>query len=401
MTSIRTPSRSIAVATASILVALLLLSVGSASAANTRNVYFGAPSAICPLSPQDTACGGGIDANGAPTQGKLVFSPPNVSTSVADSSGAIIEQHYVAYRVVAKNTGGQTLSHVVVLGGSAAGQTVNSLFPPPTSPSLPTGFTYRSVAVLPGSGSSPSCAVTSASFRCDFGNIAAGTGATTLEIVLNVPATITPDPATVQPWNELQVNEGSSTTGTNVDSFYAIGDLGVRTSTQDNVESYILPAGMQLATDTTFAATALNPATTKINVPSTSNGEDARINEVPIATAAGCAPNSPKLICFLQESNVFVLQPTNLTVTGLASDTFTNAAPLRLDFRWEASALPGGATQNKLQIVHDGVLVPACTTPLSLTTAQPACRLPTVKFADRDLGITVYSLVNGNWKPGY
>jgi hypothetical protein len=387
--------RSVAVSTVALVGSLLFTTGGGALAANTRMVYFGAPPNVCPLSPTDTACGGGLDASGKPINGVLVFSPPTPSTST-------LVNHYVAYRLQVSNTSGSTLTHVVVLGGALAGLTTNPLFPPPTTPSLPGGLKYWSVTTL--SGPTPSCATTSTQFRCDFGNIAAGTAATVLNIVLLSPTTV-PNPASVVPWNELQVNEGSSNTGGNADSFYAVGQDGglvIRASTLNEVESYILPAGLTLSTEDNFAASDPNRGTTRITVPLTTNGDDARIIETPLDPQPGCAGTSaPKLICIVQTSSVSVLTPINLIQGAGSPDTFTPAHPLKLEFRFDSAALVGGATQKKLQLVDDGTLVGFCASDPPSTTETFPCRLPTVKFDDGDLGITAYGLKNGNWKPGY
>ena len=391
--------RWVAVVAVAMVIAGLAGPAGSARAANTRLVYFGAPSEVCPGT-FPNGCGGGIDSSGNPTDGTLVFSPALVSTSPTVS-------HFTAYRLAIANVGGSTLSHVVVLGGSLAGVTANPLFPPPPTPSLPAGFSYQAVGTV--SGPAPSCAVAATQFRCDFGNLAANGPQTVLTVVLATPASITSDPLAVQPWNELQLNEGSSTSGSNVDSFFATGTtdatfgLRVTAATQDSVQSYTLPSGLTLTTNDGFATTATNPTTTRVVVPGTANGDDATILEQDIpTTTVGCASNLPKLTCFLQQSSVGVLLPTNLSTTGSIPDTFSASAPLRLDFRWDASALPGAATQKKLQITHDGLAVTTfCASDPPGPDQVLPCRLPTVKYADRDLGITVYSDSNGNWKPGY
>ena len=393
--------RLVALATTAIVVAGLGGLAGAAGGvlgANTRLVYFGAPADVCPAT-FASGCGGGIDANGTPTTGTLIFSPALISTSTATS-------RFTAYRLAIANTGGQTLSHVVVLGGSLAGLTTNPLFPPPTTSSLPSGFSYYAVGTA--SGPAPACTVTASAFRCSFGNLGANSPQTVLTVILVAPATIAGDPLPVVPWNELQLNEGSSTSGANVDSFYALGTtdatfgLRVTNATQDSAQSFILPAGLTLATDDGFATTRTNPTTTRIVVPGTANGDDAAIAESDIpTTTVGCASNLPKLTCFLQQSVVSVLLPTNLTTTGATPDTFSASAPLRLDFRWNAAALISGVTPKKLQITHDGVAITTfCSSdPPGPTEALP-CRLPTVKFDNGDLGITVYSDTNGSWKPG-
>jgi hypothetical protein len=404
--------------------AMLAASAGAGMAANTRSVYFGSPDDVCPVS---GTCGGGIDpSTGQAVYGVEVFSPTTVSTTTATGK-------LVGYRLEIANSSGSTLTHVVVLGGALAGLTTNQVSPPPSvGPSLPSftasdgtiqGFTYDQVYI--DSGPVPSCTIsttarTNDSLRCDFGNIAATAAPTVLTIVMRAPSALPSDPWTVQPWNELHLNEGSSSTGSNVDTFYALGaqgGLSATATTTDYAETFVLPVGGLLTTNDGFVATASDPTATRATLRTTPDGNDSRIDETgaPSDTLKGCATLAGKsLTCFGQTSVVSVVQPVNLTVTGIppAQDfavvdpndpTKWAVPPLQLDFRWDKTEIPGGVNWKNIQIVHDGVVVTdACLLDSSgvPTTASPMpCRLPTTRYSDKDLGITVFTPTNGNWRP--
>jgi hypothetical protein len=427
----RTRSAMSALSAALLAGAMLAASAGVGIAANTRNVYFGAPPDVCPTTVYPSGCGGGIDANGNATYGTEVYSPEQVSTTTTTTSGKL-----VGYRLQIQNQSGSTLTHVVVLGGALAGLTTNQIFPPPVGTSLPSftasdgsvqGFSYYAVYVNDGpvpdcriSTSTSPTARTNDSLRCDFGNVSANQDPTTLTIVMQAPSTLPSDPWTVQPWNELQLNEGSSSSGANVDSFYAVGAPGglkATATTTDYAETFVLPAGGLLTTNDEFVATASDPTATRATLRTTPDGNDSRIDETgaPSDTLEDCATLDGKsLTCFGQTSVVSVVQPVNLTVTGIppAQDfavvdpndpTKWAVPPLQLDFRWDKTEIPGGVNWKNIQIVHDGVVVTdACLLDSSgvPTTASPMpCRLPTTRYSDKDLGITVFTPTNGNWRP--
>ncbi len=391
---------------------LLTTTAGAGLGANTRLIYFGAPPEVCPTG---LYCGGGIDpATGLPIQGIEVYSPLTVTTTTATGK-------LVGYRLMIQNLGGQTLTHVVVLGGALAGLTTNPLFPPPTvGPSLPTGFTYD--AVYQVSGPAPACTISSSSstspndsLRCDFGNIKAGATPTIILVVMRTPTTsqLLSDPYRPQPWNELQLNEGSSSSGSNIDSFYAVGqELGitVTASLSSYVESFVAPPGGTLVNVDSFVATTSALAVTRVGVPARPNGDDSRIDVSGNATdSVTCAT---VYTCFGVDTLVTVTTPVNIVDGAGAPDVFGVVdpndptkwlvPPLQLDFRWDASEIPGKVNTRNLQVVHDGVVVSTFCATVPPTPGQLLpCRTAAVKFSDKDLGVTVYAPTNGSWKPGY
>ncbi len=415
-----------ALASIAVVGSMVLAGAGAVEAGNTRLIYFGAPADVCPADVlADTAtypngCGGGIDASGNPVQGVEVYSPVTVTTTTATGK-------LVGYRLQIANAGGQTLTQVVVLGGALAGLTTNPLFPPPTvGSSLPTGFSYDRVYQV--SGPTPKCTIsttvtTNDSLRCDFGNIAAGTTPTVLLIVMRTPTTsqLPTDPntglpmaITPQPWNELQLNEGSSTSGSNIDSFYAVGRkagltgaLTVTASLTSYVESFSAPPGGALINVDSGVASPTALSAAKVTVPKTTNGDDSRIDVTGSPTDTSvCAF---VYTCFGVGTQVSVTTPVNLVNGAGSPDTFGvpngsggwSVAPLQLDFRWDASEIPGKVNTKNLQVFHDGALVSTfCTTvPPQPGQALP-CRTAAVQYKDKDLGLTVYSDSNGGWKPG-
>lgn len=177
---------------AAALVAVLFV-VAPASAANTRDVYFGSPSSD--LANCDAATG---------------YCP--LTNSLVTLGGA------TAIPVVIRNEGGQTLNHVVVYGGAIADQTAgtNPLFPAPTGPSLPSGDSFATVY-----GTSL-CTISSLnapadSLTCSIGQMRKHSSLT-FTVVVDVNAT-----ATTAPWLMVGLNEGSSSTGSNEDTFFAVG----------------------------------------------------------------------------------------------------------------------------------------------------------------------------------
>jgi hypothetical protein len=231
---------------------------------------------------------------------------------------------------------------------------------------------------------------------------------------MRTPATgdLPSDPFQPQPWNELQLNEGSSTSGSNVDRFYALGQpagLTVTASLANHVESFSAPPGGSLTNVDGGVATPTALSATNVSVPPTGNGDDARI------TVSGSASDTvvcaTVYTCFGVDTQVSVTTPVNLVngaggpdVFGVVDPNTPGAwlvAPLRIDLRWDASEIPGKANTKNLQVVHDGVVVSTfcATVPPQPGQALP-CRTAAVKFADKDLGLTVYSDRNGGWKPG-
>lgn len=167
--------------------------IAPVSAANTRDVYFGSPSSDL--------------ANCDPVTGYC----PLTNSLVTQGSATAIP-------VVIRNEGGQTLNHVVVYGGAVADLNAgtNALFPPPAGPSLPAGDSFAAVY---GTSLCTISAVNAPgdSLSCSIGQMRKYSSIS-FTVVVNVNAT-----GSTAPWLMVGMNEGSSSTGSNEDTFYAVG----------------------------------------------------------------------------------------------------------------------------------------------------------------------------------
>lgn len=178
-------------------------------AANNRSVYFGTPAS-------DGGSGGGYTAGG-----QLIFGTLAGETKVTAGGRT-------AVTVLIENTGGQTLNHVKLAGGTTAdAKPDNALFPPPSGTSLPAG---ASIAAVAPSRASTTCNPASGSgFECAVGQLAGG-ASVTFTVVINVPAATGAYPY----WLTASWNEGWSSTGTNADYNFATGTLTVDEASCDN-----------------------------------------------------------------------------------------------------------------------------------------------------------------------
>jgi hypothetical protein len=195
------------IATASSVVALLasMMLVGGVGAANTRGVSFGSPGEF----------GGGYDSTG-----NLEFGVLKNTRVTAGGKTAVVAR--------LENKSGSTLNKVKIAGGTIAdGKPYNPLFNKPTTTSLPAGATYA--AVIPLLGTATCDPNGSASFQCDFGNLAAN-GAVELLVVINAPSTEGAHPY----WFTGSWNEGWSSTGANADYNFAVDNLDVLAASCDN-----------------------------------------------------------------------------------------------------------------------------------------------------------------------
>jgi hypothetical protein len=238
-------------------VMLASLAFAPVEAANTRVTYFGsAPcpggAATCPGGsswsfgyPYGT--GGGFTSSGQPIAGQNSFSP------VASGSATATD-------IVLTNADNSTLTQIQINGGSQAPTAYNAasvpVMPAPGDPaflnadgtvrlpSLPAGLAYLAVYVVNNPSSlGVSCTLSSTTgsanlfdgLHCAIANMAAGQ-TVTLRVVLAAQGAA----STLEPWFELGLKEGASTTGSNSDTFFSYSMLTISPASCDSATSYFL-----------------------------------------------------------------------------------------------------------------------------------------------------------------
>lgn len=236
-------------------------------AANTRVVYFGSPDCVnapggCPPAGTTSAAfwssiypygtGGSYLASGQPVAGQNSYSPVTTGGSSATD-------------IVISNATKSTLTQIVFTGGTAAPQPINTasvpaMPSPPTPadpgifnadgtaavPSLPPGLYYQAIYVVSNPAAIPVKCTFSASsgvptgladgLSCAIGNLAKGQGVSLRVIVADAAAAA----ATYEPWFELGLKEGTSTTGSNSDTFFTYSEMSVGNATCANVATFFL-----------------------------------------------------------------------------------------------------------------------------------------------------------------
>ena len=124
----------------------------------------------------------------------------------------------------------------MVYGGTAAdGAPKNPNFPYPASPSVPAPLSIFNVYPDAGTTCEP---VTGNSFSCSVGTLGAGQSVS-FRVVISVPAGA-PD---TDVWFVAVVNESSSS-GSNRDSFFAAGTVGVGAASCAQNANYFVPTGI-------------------------------------------------------------------------------------------------------------------------------------------------------------
>ncbi len=238
--------------------ALSLLASGPAVAANTRSVYFG--SAPCPggaaTCPGDSSwafaypygTGGGFTDAGQPIAGQNSFTPVTAGGATATD-------------IVLTNTDTSTLTQIQINGGTQAPTAYNTAsvpaMPYPNDPaflnadgtvalpSLPTGLAYLAVYVVNNPSSiGVSCTLSSTTgstsefdgLHCAIGNLASGQALTLRVVIADSAAANT----TLEPWFELGLKEGASTTGSNADTFFTYSMLTASPASCSAATSYFL-----------------------------------------------------------------------------------------------------------------------------------------------------------------
>ncbi len=208
---------------ASILAVALSLGISAAPvlAGNTRTVFFGSP-------------GTTTQSNGL---GILTTTPVTAGSDTA-------------FDVELQNLSPSELTHVLIQGGGAAPDPLaNPNYPAPSPicptgatsssqciPSLPPGTSYVT-AFVTSSTVSTSCTVSSSSLSCSVANMAPN-DFTIIRVVLLPPAQVTS--TDIQFWLAASLKEGTSSSGSNQDTFFAYGQFPVTAPSCVAVSNFFL-----------------------------------------------------------------------------------------------------------------------------------------------------------------
>ncbi len=192
-------------------------------AANSRTVFFGSPGTASIMPSPDSL---GV-----------------LTTTDVTAGGA------TATDVILQNLSRSQLTHVVIQGGDAAPDPLANPGYPAPSPicpagatsstqclqSLPSGTSYLAVYASPSSTVPVDCsASTSTSLSCTVGNLAPNDVAE-VRVILQPPAAAGTN---VQFWLASSLDEGTSTTGSNQDTFFAYGSFNVLSPTCAEVADF-------------------------------------------------------------------------------------------------------------------------------------------------------------------
>jgi hypothetical protein len=364
-----------------VLVSLTLLAtvvaVAPAQAANTRDVYFGSP-----------------PANVSTCDATTAYCPLGLSLTTISRGSAIGGFTYVD--VIVANQGPQTLSHVAVMGGALADATagLNTLFPPPSGTSLPSGASF--LAWYPSSipcviSTYPSTSSTANnSLDCAIGQMASG-ASVQFRIVIAVPASYAPvPPSTVSSlpvWLMTNLNEGSSTTGANQDTFYATGTIPVDAAGCGLVADFF-PQGQGIGLVNQLSGQAACPQVTQIAGLSQAQGIFASAGADTAQADQKCLPGFK---CFGYTSTATV--GTGDPVPGGVTWTIT----------WPEGVAPKSGPKGVIHFLGDGTtsslsFKPAYQCPSTITSTDEhyLCWLSgPVKNADGSWTVSVFSPSNG------
>ena len=272
----------------------------------------------------------------------------------ASSPSTVTVDYPVAYPIAASNTGKSTLNSVILSGEA------------------PASFTYLGA-------SSPICSTTAP--VCNFGQIASGQPlpAVTFYYLPTVVGMYTFE-ATVT------VNEGGND---NSDGQSNAEDVFTSTVQTEVVEfSPDVISGHSYGTYKSFSTglntTTGNPHGSTVTVPAVA---EVRVADVPPSGAPACPSVAPTCFGWATQLNV-----------GFGA---TYPAGIEVTIRWDASQLPKGMTDRKLQIIHffDGgaheLVSNACTFAGGVPTNLPCIKSAPQKQADKDIVATILLLQNG------
>jgi hypothetical protein len=173
----------------------------------------------------------------------------------------------------------------------------------------------------------------------------------------------------------------ATATSTSTVTQTATSDVSTATTTPTNtptpeVQVTSVPAGGSATTDTEGdGATAADPLETTITSP----------NAGPVS---------------ITETSASVLPPPGFTLVGQVVDInappATAASPLVIAFEIAAAAIPAGSDQDSIQVLKDGVLVPACTGAAGVASPDP-CVASRQLLANGNVQITVLTSNASLW----
>ncbi len=345
---------SVALALATAIVATTII-VAPTFAANSKVAYFGSPDCAnapsgCPPADSTSSAfwsaiypfgtGGGYDAvTSQPIAGQDSFSPVTAGGATATD-------------IVVGNLSPSTFTQIAFNGGTAAPKTINTtsvpeMPQPPTPadnaifnadgteavPSLPAGLYYKDVYVVSNPNKvKVSCSLTASAgvpaglfdgLHCPIGNLASGQGVTLRVVVVDDSAAA----GTYEPWFQLGLKEGASTTGSNSDTFLAYSELTIGSPECPAVSTFFLTGNKVSLSNAGVAADCQKTSST--------------FQTTAIGTSNGLANGIPATV-----GN----QPSTLCISGVTCFGELSTASVAL-----GAAIPGGV---QWTIVMSGTLVP-------------------------------------------
>lgn len=288
---------------------LSIVTSGVASAANTRLICFGSPGTtgdtLCdPVNVQYNYAQGYTDSSSSTSYG--IGSLTNSAVTVGGAT---------AVDVVVTNVGTQTVNHVTIAGGETeTNGTFNSLTLPPKGPSLPSGWSYLiGYSLTPGLSN---CSITSVlaqndSISCSIGQLAAGASASFLIVIQAANDTATTYTYTDASgtiswdyWFSTYLNEGTSSTGSNADTFFALGDIAVHPPSCNGASTYTLGSNPVSLPSNLGGALGCATVTAVSNTqPIGGNGAFTRVVVLSLGDSTQCPAG---YTCLGQQSNVDV-----------------------------------------------------------------------------------------------
>lgn len=277
-----------------------LLSVGSlagsAAGGNTRVIYIGDP-----------------DGSGV------------LEASIASAG------NQTGFEVQVRNNGKQNVTHVVVgIGSDAATSTMQ-----PTGPSLPAGST---VVAIYGDGT---CTIEAdlSGAMCTFDSLPARSS------IKDTIVVTTPASGPFDFWASVKLDENTSDSGSNTDSFFSQGHVVVDANDGDHFGTFLLP-NIGGTVGTGFDNLGPTAQGTLVTLPGAAAGTPVSTVETPDTTS--CAGGES---CFGGLATAHVAEGATITPY------------LTWTLRWDVSVLPKGFSESQAGVVHfpdagKGVLIP-------------------------------------------
>ncbi|MEO7296644.1 MAG: hypothetical protein ABIZ57_10915, partial [Candidatus Limnocylindria bacterium] len=219
------------------------------------------------------------------------------------------------------------------------------------------------------------CSAESGTVACDLGTLGPE-GSADVSIVVRAPtvsSTTTMTNSATATAAEVDPNPADNTSE-------EVTTIQPAPSNPNVATGFVSSEGGTVATGAGKWPTKTDPMTTAVTVPPGFPGV-VTIVEGPITSCAS------GFVCFGQEANI-------------AAPSTTAEEPLKLTFRFHASAVKTGKLAS-IVMFHDNVLVPRCTTDPSDAPAEPdACIASVTGFKSGNVQVVVFSSENGIWRGG-